>query len=804
MPIAVGNTIDSSGKTGHGLEHGIKSSFAPDHAGSELKTIIADVLQVDLDDLDDTQSFLKLGGDSILAIKIMARCRARGISLDVAEMIDARSIADICQQFSQSVPRALSSGSEASLRHPKDSISFAFQDGSTVTESSEVMKPANSQDIGNSVISYTTVQQKIFSVKGNGFIEKLSKDILFDGLHPDSIHLEPLDFIHSALITASSVTTSSDIEDICFYDLCETPSEEMKSTHKSSHTISQICTRSFPSEDDARLLGVKKGFTRDDLYVDDDTVPRKAPYLLASRSSSKKNIILVDVRQLRKEYGGEERPVGPVSRDFLSDLALNLDDSPHLSVTLSSTNDGISCLFEANTLWQAHYDLDDFIHVFFPTMKGMLKRLHNHSSKTALIQSREIQPALASGHRTTSNHVNEPQSRTARLDALDKDALKHILHPEARIISSVFPCSPMQEAFLTSQSTNPNLYQCSFVFRLMNHNHGLPVDVSHVGASWREVVKRHAALRTIFIDSSTRPGHFDQVIVDNLDPYIEYTGSLAPALTPVKFDPLEPPHRMYLAQLSSDVVQMKLDISHALVDGQSTEVLLRDLCTAYLGEQLSGHILGYGDFSSYLSHLPARSSSENGSDNFSHAWTSFLPMDRGHETLTELEMVGTEIIFDSGYVQDFCGAYSVTMSNVCQLAWGLVLRCFTGSDNVSFSYITSGRSVPLEGIHDAVGPFVVTLPCRLYLPSSTRIEDLLKALSKETLEGFSHRYGADIYNDSETSARRLGNTTMSFQRKLDMRAFPGPALDISIIERSNPTDVSEEFFVVKDRTDFYD
>lgn len=795
MPIAVENTTDNSGKTEQSRENGVKALFAPDHAASEFKTIVADVLLVDLDDLDETKSFLKLGGDSILAIKIMARCRAKGISLNVADILDARTIAGACQRVSQSASKALSNGSEPFLRIPKDDNPFAFQDESTVAESSEVMKPIDRQDISDSFISYKTVHQQAISVGGHGFIGDVPTSILLGDLSPYGTHLQPLDFIHSALVTAASVITSSNTEDILFYDVCEATSDIQTSTHGGSYTISQFRTRSFPSEDDARLLGRKEGRTCANSYFDDEVVPQEAPYVLTPGSSSENNIMLVDVRQLRQRYGGEERPLGPVSPDFLLDVELDLDDSLHLSVELSPTSNGISCSFGANNLWQAHYDLDGFINIFISSIKGMLKRLQNRGSKMALRHSREIQPIRASGNHTTSKNVQEAQSRTAGIDTLDVDALKHILRPEARIISSVLPCSPMQEAFLTSQSTNPNLYQCCFVLRLTDYNPGFPIDAKHVGASWREVVKRHTSLRTIFVDSSTRPGHFDQVVVENLDPYIDYIEPLAPqdlnALAPIEFGPFEPPHRMYLAQISLDVVQMKLEISHALVDGQSTEVLLRDLCTAYLGGQLSGHVLEYGDFSSYLSQLP--SSLGYWSDNLSHASNSFLPMDRGHEILTGFEMVGTNIMFDSGSLEDFCGAYGVTMSNVCQLAWGLVLRCFTGSDNVSFSYITSGRSAPLEGIHDAVGPFVATLPCCLYLPSTSRVEDLLKVISKDSLEGFSHRYDADIYNDSKTSARLLGNTTMSFQRKLDMRAFSGSALDISVIEKSNPTDVSEDF-----------
>lgn len=801
MPIAIQDATDSPGGAGPGLERGNGALSAPDAAASELKKIIADVIQVDVDDLDETQSFLKLGGDSILAIKIMARCRAKGISLDIADMIDARSIADVCQRVLKPVPTALSKRSEASRQFHEDDIPFVFQDESAEAESSEVMDSIDGQDVSNSFITHSTVQQQAIRVGGQGFIENVPMSILLGALSTDSSHLEPLDFIHSALVTAVSVTTSSNVEDILFYDICEATSEQKTNSHNSAHTISQSHTRLFPSEDDARLLGRLNTRNRIDSCFDDETVTPPAPDVLTTGSSPGSNIISVDVRQLKQQYGGEERSVRPVSQDFPLDVESSLNDSPHLFITFSPMNSGIRCSFGANNLWQAHYDLDDFTKTFISSIRGMLKRHHKHGSETALRHSREIQPARISGDHTTSKNVPETQSRTASLNALDVKVLKHILRPEARTINSVLPCSPMQEAFLTSQSTNANLYQCCFVLGLTSTSPGLPIDARHIGASWREVVKRHTILRTIFVDSSTRLGHYDQVVVDNLDPHIEYIESLNSigfsALAPVEFGLLEPPHRMYLTQISPDVVQMKLEISHALVDGQSTEVLLRDLCTAYLGVQPSGHVLDYGDFASYLSQLPIESSPGYVSNDLSNEWTSFLPMDRGHETLMGLQTVRKGITFESGSLQDFCDAYGVTLSNVCQLAWGLVLRCFTGSDQVSFSYITSGRSAPLEGIHDAVGPFVATLPCCLYLPSTSRVEALLKAISKNTLQGFSHRHGADIYNDSKISARELGNTTMSLQRKLDMKAVSGSPLNISVVDRSNPTDVSKDISISK-------
>lgn len=258
MPIAVGNITDGSSRAGKTCEHGITALLEPEYVESQFKTIIADVLQMDLDGLDETQS-LKLGGDSILAIKVMARCRAKGIPLSVADMIDARNIADLCQRVSQSAPGPFLNGNDAYLAAPNEQ------------------------------------------------------------------HRE-----HS------------------FYNVCGDVSEGEGIAGGSSHTTSLFRTRFFPFEDDGRLLRRVQGCTRADFYSDDEVVSQQEPNVLTSDSNFDDNIIVVDVRQLRQHRGGEECPVGPVSKDFLSDVELNLDDSLHLSILLRSTNNEISCLLSRN------------------------------------------------------------------------------------------------------------------------------------------------------------------------------------------------------------------------------------------------------------------------------------------------------------------------------------------------------------------------------------------------------------------------------------------------------------------------
>ncbi|KAL9628979.1 MAG: hypothetical protein Q9204_005539, partial [Flavoplaca sp. TL-2023a] len=98
MPGAVTPTTDGARTPISGLEHSIRVPDRGENVRLQIKTIIADVLKIDLDDLDEGKSFLSLGGDSLLAIKVMARCKLKGIALDVVDAIQANSIADLYQR----------------------------------------------------------------------------------------------------------------------------------------------------------------------------------------------------------------------------------------------------------------------------------------------------------------------------------------------------------------------------------------------------------------------------------------------------------------------------------------------------------------------------------------------------------------------------------------------------------------------------------------------------------------------------------------------------------------------------------
>jgi len=381
---------------------------------------------------------------------------------------------------------------------------------------------------------------------------------------------------------------------------------------------------------------------------------------------------------------------------------------------------------------------------------------------------------------------------------VDQNITNRLLGSESYRVESIQPCSPIQDDFLASQSTNPSLYQCCFVLRFVGNVADHPVKARRLGEAWKSVVQRHSILRTIFVDSISRPGQFEQVVLGGYEPAIEYEeGEVLTFIShsPPTFQPSKVAHRLQLAQTSYNEVFLRLDINHALVDGQSTQCILTDLFEAYKERPNTSPALQYDEFVAHLGQMPTQTSQTYWMKYLSNAKSTYLPMDHGHATLSGLDTLQAKLSLDYVSIQEFCGTYGVTLANVCQLAWGLVLRSFTGLDDVVFSFITSGRSDALEGIQDAVGPYVSTMPCRIKFDGKTHVEIMLSQIAQDLFNGFEHRY-APISNKNAAielpSARQLGNTTMSYQREIENAPIDS-GIRFTVEKRSNPTDVSRYY-----------
>lgn len=365
-------------------------------------------------------------------------------------------------------------------------------------------------------------------------------------------------------------------------------------------------------------------------------------------------------------------------------------------------------------------------------------------------------------------------------------------------VEAFFPCSPIQNVFLTAHGIRPELYQCTAVIDVSAEADSA-LDYPRLVRAWNTVVSRHVSLRTVFLESEDRPGDFDQAVLRevaslrDLGDVDEATAEEVASRQLVSFHP-GAPLKAVLLRRGADSARLRVDISHALIDGESLPNLLRDLSAAYAGTDEPAPAMSYSDYASHQRHFSPDASVAYWSRYLDGAQPSFFPPSNDQAGRQDLRTERARLVLDPGALAEFCGRRGVTAANICQVAWALVLRSYTGSDDVCFSYVSSGRQAPLAGIDGAIGAFVDTMVCRMNTSGDRSLAQTLARARQDFTEGLPHPFVLAMNHEGRGGelSRLRGNTIISCLGKLPSGggAAPGSGLSFELVDAVNPSEVS--------------
>ena len=369
------------------------------------------------------------------------------------------------------------------------------------------------------------------------------------------------------------------------------------------------------------------------------------------------------------------------------------------------------------------------------------------------------------------------------------DRLRSVLRGPLSEIQGIGPCSPMQENFIALQRIDVRSYQLRIAARMSSTNPAVVVTTDTVKKSWLAVVKRHAALRTMFVESVDRTGRFDQVVWRNINPQVSVL-PLSEAENNEEYG-TEFPHHLILGQAPDNKVFVKLLISHAVMDGVSIEVLLRDLCRSLTGTLPAGEALQCGSFLRAQQPDTSQEALSYWSRYMAASEGSFLSSPSSKKSPTGLYSIDQEMPIRPELAQNLSAQFNATLVNACQIAYALVLRCYTGANNVCFSYTTSGRQKRMKGLHNAVGSFINTLPCRVDFGETTTIAEALERIQSDFLDGLPYQ-GANLTDKQEmsgASVRQLSDSLLSFYGGLPETELAKAGFLIDVVSWDAPSDV---------------
>lgn len=364
-------------------------------------------------------------------------------------------------------------------------------------------------------------------------------------------------------------------------------------------------------------------------------------------------------------------------------------------------------------------------------------------------------------------------------------------------IEAAYPCSPVQQGILLSQIRDPECYSYSITFSVKCAQPGDAVDVQRLADAWQHVVQRHSTLRTVFVDSLLQEGVMDQLVLRkhlaNIA-FLEHSDS-DPAQRPGQRSLLglpasQPPHRLSICKDSEGTTLCVLEMSHAIADGSSIPILFRDLALAYEGALVTTGLSVYRDYVAYLQRSRGFQNVDYWKGYLAGAEPCYLPSRTGGaaelKTLRSLDWRISHV----AELRAFCTERGVTLSNVLQLAWALVLQAYTGLDDVLFGYLVAGRDIPVCDIDQAVGVYLNILVCRVRLSPFTSLGDVLETVQEDLAAAMNHKDVslADLQHAMGTANEPLFNTAYSFQRRSISKSMATGPISFNVSDAHDPSE----------------
>ena len=74
-----------------------------------------------------------------------------------------------------------------------------------------------------------------------------------------------------------------------------------------------------------------------------------------------------------------------------------------------------------------------------------------------------------------------------------------------------------------------------------------------------------------------------------------------------------------------------------------------------------------------------------------------------------------------------------TLNAAAEAAVGIMLQKYSGSNDVVFGKVVSGRNAPINGIEEMVGLFINTIPVRVTVEKETTVGELIKKQKKRVM-----------------------------------------------------------------------
>ncbi|EXJ88439.1 hypothetical protein A1O1_05369 [Capronia coronata CBS 617.96] len=330
------------------------------------------------------------------------------------------------------------------------------------------------------------------------------------------------------------------------------------------------------------------------------------------------------------------------------------------------------------------------------------------------------------------------------------------------LVDRFLPCTPLQEAMASSSlNSSSRGYQNTLRFEVYG-------DVYKLRDAWVHAMARHQLLRTGFVSTESADTPFAQVVLKRLElPWVDV--GMHDISTPDLPFLMLPPWKLELSRRESNRYELRLEIHHCLYDAEAMSVLLTDIQSLYLGQEVQVPV----PFDHYLSFMQSPQSDDT--DEF---WRERL-VGLFPTRLTELVKVEDRTFMSKTAISERKATLSLseflkcvrrsssTPLSLLQASWSRILSCIFDRQDVCFGNVFSGRNLPIDGVERIVAPCFNTLPLRVKLRFEQSNLDLSKDIQQVNLKMLPYQSSPlrRIQRHVSHDGKALFDTLLLFQQK---------------------------------------
>ncbi|WP_369345680.1 non-ribosomal peptide synthetase [Caldalkalibacillus mannanilyticus] len=326
-------------------------------------------------------------------------------------------------------------------------------------------------------------------------------------------------------------------------------------------------------------------------------------------------------------------------------------------------------------------------------------------------------------------------------------------------IENVYPLTPMQKGMWFHHQMDP---QSGAYFEQMAFSLQGNVDIDFFKQSFVEVVQRHAILRTNFsvgwkeeplqIVYKGKPVDFtyedlSEMAMNESQTYVDH---FVKADKQKGFDLAQDAlMRLSILRIDETTYRFIWSFHHILMDGWCLPIFMKELFQTYFSylnqEQAEmDEVLSYSGYIEWLEQQDSATAASYWKEYLAGYEQQTLPM-QIHSKEKSTEYKGQKMICSLGEsltqrITQIAQEHEVTVNILVQSIWGILLQKYTGSNDIVFGSVVSGRPAEISGIEQMIGLFINTIPVRICTEATQSFAEVIKQAQEQALESQAYDY----------------------------------------------------------------